>query len=915
MQPCEPKTEDHVGQIRKKLVRGEQMLLDEEKYRLLVDNIHDGVFIIQDAKMQFANSAFAKMIGYSVEQIIGMDFRELVAPEDVEMVADRYSKRQAGEVIPPEYEFSILHKDGKTRVLVDMKVKIITYHGRVASMGTMMDITERKRAELALQASEKKYSTIVEKGNDGIVIVQEGKLTFANLKMAEITGIDVNESLGKPFTDFISPQHRELVIEKYNDRLAGKELSNKYEIELISTNGKNIPTEINASLIEYEGKPAVMAIIRDMTERKQMEEKLREGERFLESIFASIQDGIGIIDKDFNILKVNQTAQNWYPHVSSFAGRKCYETFHGRSEPCVACPALHSIRTGESAHEVMPKHGPEGTIIGWLEIYSFPMFDTKTGQMTGAIENVRDITERKLEQDRLKLFSEAVEEAPDGVQIVDLNGYVTYSNRGVEEMYGIPREELKGKHVNEMNVDPEFAGRVILPSIIETGRWVGELMVKHKDGHEFPILLNTSMVKDRKGNPIAMVGIIRDITERRLFEKALKESEERYRSLFENSPISLWEEDSSRVKKYIDGLRNKGITDFRTYFESHPEEVERCSKMVRVINVNNATLSMFKARSKDELLKSLTKIFTEHSYDIFREELLAIAEGSTVFEGEDFVKTLTGNILQIYMKWSVAPGYEGTYSRRQVSIIDITERKRIEESIKKYAQKLEESNRMKELFLDIMHHDLMNPLATASGFAELLKEEDAGNRMYIETIEKNLIKSMDLIECATNFSRIDGLERIDFTDMDLKEVIDGVIENLRPMAERAGMEIESIITGSMPVKANKIIEDVFSNLISNAIKYARDGKHIIVKCEDRDPFWNVMIIDFGKGLKMTDKTIVFDRFCRLEKKGIKGSGLGLAIAKKIIELHRGGIGVEDNPQGGAIFIVEIPKLEYLDQIH
>ncbi|MBU4139906.1 MAG: PAS domain-containing sensor histidine kinase, partial [Euryarchaeota archaeon] len=559
---------------------------------------------------------------------------------------------------------------------------------------------------------------------------------------------------------------------------------------------------------------AGIKVVRDVTEHRRAEEALRESERFMENIFASIPDGIGILDMDMNIIRVNPTAQKWYPHVASFVGKKCYEAFHGSSERCEVCPAWRTLNTGETAYDIIPKHDPGGKTVGWVEIYSYPMIDTATGKMKGVIEYVRDITERKQIEEGLKLFSEAVEEAPDGFQIVDLTGNVTYSNRAVEEMYGIPREELKGKHVNVMNVDSEFAGMVILPSIIETGRWAGELMVKHKDGHEFPIWLNTSMVRDQKGNPIAMVGIIRDITERSLFEKALKESEERYRSLFENSPISLWEEDSSRVKKYIDGLRNKGITDFRTYFESHPEEVERCSKMVRVINVNKATLSMFRARSKEELLKGLTKIFTEHSYDIFREELLSMAEGSTVFEGEDFVKTLTGNVLHIYMKWSVAPGYEGTYSRRQVSIIDITERKRTEEAIKKYAQKLEESNRMKELFIDIMHHDLMNPLATASGFAELLKEEDAGNRMYIETIEKNLVKSMDLIECATNFSKIDGLERIDFSEMDLKEVIDGAIENLRPMAKSAGMEIESIITGSMPVKANKIIEDVFSNLIS-----------------------------------------------------------------------------------------------------
>ncbi len=661
-----------------------------------------------------------------------------------------------------------------------------------------------------------------------------------------------------------------------------------------------------------KGDPlAIVGIEKPIPER---EKPQAEEERLMESIFASIQDGIGILDMDMNIIRVNPTAQKWYPHTVSFIGRKCYEAYHGRSERCEVCPTWRTLKTGEAAYDIIPKHGTGDKTVGWIEIYSYPIIDTATGKMKGVIEYVRDITERMIAEEKLKLFSEAVEEAPDGVQIVDLNGYVTYSNRAVEEMFGIPREELYRKHVNNMNADPEFAGKVILPSINETGRWVGELMVKHKDGHEFPILLNTSMVKDREGKPIAMMGIIRDITERRRFEKALKESEERYRSLFENSPISLWEEDSSRVKKYIDSLRNKGITDFRTYFESHPEEVERCASMVKVVNVNNATLSLFRARNKEELLQGLNKIFTEHSYDIFREELLAISEGRTEFEGEDFVKTLTGDVLQIYLKWSVTPGYEGNYSRRNVSIIDITERKRTEEGMKKYAAKLEESNIMKELFIDIMHHDLMNPLATASGFAELIKEEGTGNRMYIETIEKNLFKAMDLIESATTFSRIDSLERIDFVDMDLKEVIEGVIENLRPMAANAGMEIECEITRSMPAKANKIIEEVFSNLISNAIKYAPDGKRIIVKCEDRDPFWNIMIIDFGEGLKKTDKTIIFDRFCRLEKTGIKGSGLGLAIAKKIIELHKGGIGVEDNPQGGAIFIVEIPKSEYLDQI-
>ncbi len=117
----------------------------------------------------------------------------------------------------------------------------------------------------------------------------------------------------------------------------------------------------------------------------------------------------------------------------------------------------------------------------------------------------------------------AVEEAPDGIRITDLNGYVIYSNKAVEGIYGFSPDEFKGKHVSEMNVDPEFASREIIPVIKKKGRWVGELMVRHKDGREFPIWLTASMVKDRKGDPIAMVGISRDITDQKEKEKLEKQ--------------------------------------------------------------------------------------------------------------------------------------------------------------------------------------------------------------------------------------------------------------------------------------------------------------------------------------------------------------------------------------------------------
>jgi PAS domain S-box-containing protein len=123
--------------------------------------------------------------------------------------------------------------------------------------------------------------------------------------------------------------------------------------------------------------------------------------------------------------------------------------------------------------------------------------------------------------DNLRLFSAAVESAMDGIQIVDFDGKIMFSNKAVENIYGFTHDELLEKHVNDMNVDPDFAEREILPSIQKDGSWIGELMVKHKDGHHFPIWLNTSLVINHEGNPIAMVGIIKDMTDVKRAEKRI----------------------------------------------------------------------------------------------------------------------------------------------------------------------------------------------------------------------------------------------------------------------------------------------------------------------------------------------------------------------------------------------------------
>jgi len=150
------KVEERIESIKAELdVRRrtmEELQQSEEKYRTLIENIQEGVFIIQDAKLQFVNKSFAKMAGYTVRECIGKDSREFVAPEDLDMVVDRYYRMLERDDVPKECEFCMVHKDGNTKTFVNMNIRLITYRGKTAIMGTVKDITESKKArELVLE--------------------------------------------------------------------------------------------------------------------------------------------------------------------------------------------------------------------------------------------------------------------------------------------------------------------------------------------------------------------------------------------------------------------------------------------------------------------------------------------------------------------------------------------------------------------------------------------------------------------------------------------------------------------------------------------------------------------------------------------------------------------------------------------
>jgi PAS domain S-box-containing protein len=165
-------------------------------------------------------------------------------------------------------------------------------------------------------------------------------------------------------------------------------------------------------------------------------------------------------------------------------------------------------------------------------------------------------------------------------------------------------------------------------------------------------------------------------------------SEARYRSLFENSPISLWDEDFSAVKAYLDRLVASGIEDLDAFLSNRPDLIAECARLVRVRDVNRATLRLFEIESKEGLLNGLQHIFEEDSLDQFKLQLLAISRGEISLESEVVNRTLKGRRLQCSLRWSVQPGCETTFSRVIVSLLDVTEQRRVERELHLFAHTL-----------------------------------------------------------------------------------------------------------------------------------------------------------------------------------------------------------------------------------
>lgn len=278
-------------------------------------------------------------------------------------------------------------------------------------------------------------------------------------------------------------------------------------------------------------------------------------------------------------------------------------------------------------------------------------------------------------------FAVLAEQSPCMI-FINSGGRVVFANLLAEQTMGYSREDFYAA---------DFDFRCLIAP--ESRELVGNAFRKHmtgeevvpyeynlltRDGRRIPAMITTKLITyEGRG---AILGIVTDVSEYRQLLEDAERSEARYRSLFESSPIPLWEEDWSVTKALLDRLRAEG-EDLVQYLAS-PEALGTTVELVRVIDVNRAALELYEADSPRQLKANLGRFIGPDSFELMRNNLLSIADGTLSFGGETTNYTLSGQEINVLIKCSVMPGHEGDYSRLMVSVIDITERKRVEQALR-----------------------------------------------------------------------------------------------------------------------------------------------------------------------------------------------------------------------------------------
>jgi PAS domain S-box-containing protein len=754
--------------------------------------------------------------------------------------------------------------------LMDFYSKFATMvsHLSYSNLKLAKTLIDYDRADDAKRQSEEKYRILVDNANVSIVVLQEGMAKLVNPTTVEVIGYSEQELKSKPFHTLIHPDDRVMVTERHQKRLDGEVVPSNYTTRLIRKDGGTVWTEVNAVVIEWEGRPATLNFLTDVTERKLAEEALQASRRALAGIIDFLPDATAVIDSDGKVVAWNQAIEKM-TGVSK-------EEMVGQGDHAYSIPFYGTRRSTLSDllvldDEELKKKYDYVTRIGeslYTEAFCSALNEGKgahvwatatsiyddQGNRVGAIESIRDITERKRVEEALRESVQRYELVMDGSSagLWDsdvVNKRIHFSSHW-KAMRGYTDAEIGDSEEEWISrIHPDDAPRVMAAMQAhfagQTEVYEEEYRVLRKDGSFIWVLDRGKAVRDASGKVIRNVGSEIDITERKLAEEALRESENRFEQLADQSGTIPWEIDAHGLYTYV-GHMSKAIWGYRPnelvgkmYFYDLVPEVER------------------------ESIKAT---------------VFATFEKKESFVGfENPTQTKDGRVVIVSTNGIPLLNADGTLRGYQGSDTDITERKRAELALRQANIKL-------GILSTITRHDINNQMMVVNGFIELckLRENDPDLIKYLGKMSNAAANVLEQIAFTKDYQEL-GIHAPAWASVGRR--INGAFDLLHP----PGVVLEDKTDG-VEVLTDPMADKVPYNLIDNSMRHGGHVTRIKMSAEQVGVSMLVVYEDDGVGINAEDRK-------RLFQKGFgKNTGYGLFLIREILAIT--GITITENGQAG-----------------
>jgi two-component system cell cycle sensor histidine kinase/response regulator CckA len=877
---------------------GEALLESEETFKALAENANDGILVaIGEGIQAYANKRASEITGYSVAELLKSTIKDLVHPDEFEKIMGKYRKRLAGEPIPHQDETVIIRKDGKS-LPIELTAAKTVWKGQPAALVIIRDITERKQTEVALKESEQRFRTIFEGAIDGILLadIETKKFHTANKIICEMLGYSLKEIKNLGVVDIHPKEALPFVMEQF-DKLVRGEITKTTELPVKRKDGSVFYAEISTVLLKVDAGTYLMGTFRDVTERKQTEEVLRESEERYRRIVDNSLMGIGI-SRGNKVVFAN-------PALLRLFGYDDFEEFTKIPLLNHVAPASHELIAArmekvaqgeplpaEFEYDILCKDGRIKTLLASSQHFTL-------GGATYAQTTFQDITERKQMETALReseeRFRAVIESQIDLISRYLPDTTLTFVNDAYCQFYGKTREELIGHSFLSM-VAPEFHELVLkeTENLAKNPRSIeGEYLNYRQDGEECWIQWVVQGIGGKNGRVVELQAVGRDITERKRTEEALRESEERFRLAFENANTGVCLVD-------LEGNLTKVNDKMCEIFGYTKEELER-------MTVNDIA-------HPEDIDKS----------PAFIQRTLRGETDRGTFEKRYLHKK--GHVVTCQISSSLVRNADGSPLCFISHVHDITERKRAEEESEVLREQLRQSQKMEAIgrLAGGVAHDFNNLLTIIKGYSQLSLielKEDSPLKKNIEHIHEATDRAANLVRQLLAFSRRQILE---MKVLDLN----AILTNLDNMLRRViGEDIELITVLAEDLGRVKTdpgwIEQAIMNLVVNSRDAMPSGGKLTIETGNADldeastyghfdvepgRYAMLSVSDTGVGITPEVMERLFEPFFSTKEKD-KGTGLGLSMAYGIVKQCGGDIWVYGEPGKGATFKIYLPRVD------